>query len=283
MTSHDVVNAVRKIMGTKKVGHSGTLDPMATGVLNVFVGQATRTIQYHSEPLKRYIGVLTLGYTSDTLDAWGRVTPWEDHGPVTYEAVLAIKEKFTGDLRQIPPMYSAVRHKGKRLYQLAREGVEVAREARRVTVASVDIRPLAEDTYELEILCSKGTYIRSLMDDMARALGTRGIMTALERMESDGYSLKEAVTLEEVVQARDRGDLSFLIPLSDLFPRCPQLLLSDEAFDHLSHGRPLDLPPMKGLTRLMYRGHLVGLGEGLDSRNRVLQRFLSEVKHGSHI
>jgi len=283
MTSHDVVNAIRKIMKTKKVGHSGTLDPMATGVLNVFVGQATKTIRFHQEPFKRYRGRMRLGYESDTLDAWGKVVAVKGHREVSWDAIQGVIPQFTGEISQIPPMFSALRHQGKRLYELARQGVEVDRPPRKIQIRELTIKPVEKDLFELEIQCSKGTYIRTLMDDIAIALNTRGIMTSLTRLESDGYTLEEAASLEAVAKKMAKGDTSFLIPMAALFPERPVVALTPEDFLDLKHGKTPSLEPFDGLTRLLYRGRLVAIGDRRASGNVICQRFLREAENGSPI
>ena len=197
-TSFDMVAKMRGMLGTRKVGHAGTLDPMATGVLPIFVGRATKCCDLLPDQDKSYTATFELGYTTDTLDATGKLLSKQ---PVTAgeEQVRAVLERFRGPISQLPPMYSAISIGGKRLYDLARQGSEVERERRPVTIHSLELTAAQpqENRYTIEVNCSKGTYIRTLCADIGEALGCGATMTALRRTCAAGFSLEDALTLEQ--------------------------------------------------------------------------------------
>ena len=189
-TSFDMVAKMRRLLGTRKVGHAGTLDPMATGVLPIFVGRATKCCDILPNQNKRYTAAFQLGYTTDTLDATGRVLTRTEVS-ATKEDVEKALESFRGEIMQLPPMYSAIQINGKRLYDLARQGIEIEREKRPVTIMELNLLS-ADDTqhiYQIDVACSKGTYIRTLCADIGEALGCGATMTALRRTEAAGFSL----------------------------------------------------------------------------------------------
>ena len=248
-TSMDVCAKLRGILKTKKVGHAGTLDPMATGVLPVFVGQATRGVSFAESGEKEYVATLRLGLVTDTQDVSGRVL--EEHpAAVTASDVAAALPRFTGDILQIPPMYSAIKVNGQKLYDLARQGREVERRPRAVTIFELElVQQLSPTDYQLRIRCSKGTYIRALCHDLGQFLGCGGCMAALRRTMAAGYTLAESHTLEEV---QARGE-SLLQPVDTLFrqygayhiphPRLEQLCRNGNAFT-------VKEPPADGLYRV---------------------------------
>lgn len=199
-TSFDVIAKLRGILKTKKIGHSGTLDPMATGVLPLFVGSATKAVDLLPKHKKRYTATCQLGITTDTLDSTGTVLKRGDTSGLTKEKVLGLLPQFMGDIKQIPPMYSAVKQDGKKLYQLARKGIEVKRKPRDVTVYECEMTQFDDQNkaFSLDILCSKGTYVRTLIDDLGNLLGCGAMMTGLVRTQSDGFLLRECLTLDEV-------------------------------------------------------------------------------------
>ena len=215
-TSMDVCAKLRGILHTKKVGHAGTLDPMATGVLPVFVGQATRGVSFAESGQKEYVAGLRLGLTTDTQDISGEILTRSDV-TVTIDQVQAVLTQFTGSISQIPPMYSAVKVNGQRLYQLARKGQEIARTPRPITVYALEIlEQTSPSDYVLRILCSKGTYVRTLCHDIGQALGCGGCMSSLRRTMAAGYTLADACTLEQVQQ---QGE-SLLQGVDTLFRNC---------------------------------------------------------------
>ena len=212
-TSMDVCAKLRGIFHEKRVGHAGTLDPMATGVLPVFVGQATKAVSFAESSEKEYLARLRLGLTTDTQDTTGTVLS-ELPVTVTEEDLRAVLPRFTGEIEQIPPMYSAVKVRGRKLYELARKGAEVERKPRAVTIFALELLgQTGKNEYALRVRCSKGTYIRTLCHDIGAVLGCGGAMSALERTMAAGFTLSEAVTLEQVQAQKE----SLLRPTDSLF------------------------------------------------------------------
>ena len=198
-TSHDVVAKARGLLGTRKVGHSGTLDPDATGLLLLGVGKVTRLLRYLGLPAKRYIGVVVLGTSTSTLDASGDITGTWDMSGVTLEGVRSTAGQLVGDILQVPPMVSAVQIGGRRLHQLAREGVEVDRPVRPVTVHSFEVgEAVAPGWFPIEVTCSSGTYVRSLADDLGRALGGGAHLRDLRRTAIGAFTVEQALPLEQL-------------------------------------------------------------------------------------
>ncbi len=217
MTSHDVVNKVRRLYNTKRVGHAGTLDPLATGVLVVLVGRAAKACEYISSDRKTYRETLRLGLTTDTEDITGEVLTKSDDIP-SVEQVESVCRGFVGNLKQIPPMYSALKVNGQKLYDLARQGVTVEREARDITVFSLDCEATESKTdYILTVTCSGGTYIRTLCADIGAKLGCGGVMATLERLEACGITLDECRTLEEIENIDENSRQGLLLPTERLF------------------------------------------------------------------
>lgn len=242
-TSFDVVAVVRKTLHTKKVGHCGTLDPNATGVLPVLVGSATKAQDIIPNHDKAYAAHFKLGVSTDTLDVWGK-TVEEKESRVTLCELEAVLPKFTGEIMQVPPMYSAVQKDGVRLYELARRGIEIEREARRILVYSLELLSFDEATQEGELLvsCSKGTYIRQLIFDIALSLGTVGIMTSLKRTSACGFTLDSAITLDELKALAENGEIeSRLLSTESLFMSYKELTVSQKQAVRFYNGNPLDI------------------------------------------
>lgn len=216
-TSMDVCAKLRGIFHEKRVGHGGTLDPMATGVLPVFVGQATKAVSFAENGKKEYRATLRLGVTTDTQDSTGTVLTRAAIN-VDEDELRGMLPQFTGEIMQVPPMYSAIKRGGKKLYELARAGIEVAREPRRVTIYELELLGRsAADEWGLRVVCSKGTYIRTLCHDIGAALGCGGVMSALTRTGAAGFSLDEAVSLDEAAE----GGAALLRPVDSLFRQYP--------------------------------------------------------------
>ncbi len=227
MTSFDVVGKVRRLMGTKQVGHTGTLDPMATGLLTVLVGRAVKASEYLTEHDKSYIATLKLGITTDTEDTSGKTLTESTEIP-DFETVKRVCTRFVGNIKQVPPMYSALKRDGKKLCDLAREGIEVEREARDITVYSITVSPTDKrDEYVLSVSCSKGTYIRTLCADIGRALGCGGCMASLCRTSVGEFSLEDAVTLSELEKMTEREREGLLLDTESLFFEYGKALLPD--------------------------------------------------------
>ena len=217
MTSHDVVGKIRRLFGTRKVGHTGTLDPDATGVLVVLIGRAAKAAEYLTADTKKYEAVLRLGLTTDTEDASGNILTRSDDLP-DEEQVKNICGKFIGKIEQIPPMYSALKVDGQKLCDLARRGVTVERKPREITVFELECAPMSlPSDYSLRVFCSSGTYIRTLCADIGAALGCGGIMAALHRTYAGGFSIENAVTLERLEKMTPEERISMLMAVESLF------------------------------------------------------------------
>ncbi len=223
-TSMDVCAKLRGILHERRVGHGGTLDPMATGLLPVFVGRATRAVQYATDGKKEYRAVLRLGLVTDTQDVTGAVL-FQRAADVSREALEAVLPQFRGEIFQVPPMYSALKVDGKKLYELARKGREVERQPRPITIHELELgEQLSGTDWELRVLCSKGTYIRTLCHDFGAALGCGGAMATLRRTKVAGFSIEQAVTLEQVQAADDPAAL--LAPVDGCFADLPAVTLT---------------------------------------------------------
>lgn len=242
-TSFDVVAKLRGILQMKRLGHGGTLDPMATGVLPVFVGTATKACDIMPDNSKSYIAGFRFGAVSDTQDIWGEVTEKSENA-VSRDDIEDILPCFIGNIMQLPPMYSAVQVNGQRLYDLARKGIEVERTPREVQINKLKILSYDENTREgtLSIECGKGTYVRTIISDMGDKLGTGGIMTSLVRTSSGGFTLEECYTFEQIQQAKDEGRLEELIlPIDRVFTMLPKLRLNEAQTKMYRNGVKLDL------------------------------------------
>ncbi len=224
ITSHDVVSCVRRLYHTRKVGHTGTLDPLATGVLVVLIGRAAMAAEYLLADCTIYEAVLRLGIPTDTEDITGEILTKSDVLP-DETTVLDAAARFVGLYSQTPPMYSALKVGGQKLVDLARRGIEVEREAREVTIHALTCTPLTACDYALRVHCSSGTYIRTLCADIGAALGCGGAMAALRRVETGGFALCDCATLEELEQLSDEERAARLIPTEALFATLPALSL----------------------------------------------------------
>ena len=233
-TSHDVVGKLRGICGTRRIGHTGTLDPMATGVLPVFIGRATRACEFAMGDDKTYLAHIRLGVTTDTQDITGETL---STSPVTCteEEFRAVCASFVGEISQIPPMYSAIKIGGKKLYELARDGVEVERAPRKVTIHSIAVSPLSNDEYALTVHCSKGTYIRTLCADIGEKLGCGATLSFLRRTQAGAYTIEMAHTFEEI---QDNPE-SFLLPVDSLFLQYPAIQISGKNEQKCRNGAPV--------------------------------------------
>ena len=271
-TSMDVCAKIRGILREKRVGHGGTLDPMATGVLPVFVGRATRAVEFAENGRKEYDAGLRLGLMTDTQDVTGRVL---ETRPVTAgrEEVEAALVGFRGEIQQIPPMYSAVKIQGKKLYELARRGKEVERKPRPVTIHALELLEAESGTdYRLRCLCSKGTYIRTLCHDVGQALGCGGALYSLRRTMAAGFTLAQAVTMEEV-QAQGEA---LLQPLDGLFAQYPALTVRSPGQEkRVRCGNPITLPGTADGTYRVYgrEGEFLCLSQARDGALTAVKNF----------
>ena len=249
-TSFDVIGKLRGILHMKRLGHTGTLDPMATGVLPILVGTATKACDILPNQDKTYQATVVFGKATDTLDIWGK--PLQDYPEqhVTEAALRAILPEFLGDITQLPPMYSAVSVNGKRLYELARKGETVERPTRIVHIASITLDTFdeAQQTAILTVSCGKGTYIRTLLSDIGQRLGGDAVMTALTRTAACGYQLQDCLTFEQVAAAMADGTLEeHLLPTDSLFSSYPKLRLNAAQERMFCNGVKLDLNRLRNL------------------------------------
>ena len=225
LTSQSAVSRVRRLFGARKAGHSGTLDPMATGVLPVLLGGATVAAEYLVSGEKHYVATLRLGLTSDTEDVTGEVLSRHEGALPSSDAVARAAAGFLGESEQIPPMYSALKQGGRKLCDLARAGITVEREARKITVTRLDVTPLSDSDYRLEVVCSKGTYIRTLCADIGASLGVGGVMASLCRAEAGGFTLDRAYTLSDLEAMSEAERHAALIPVENVFADAPLVVL----------------------------------------------------------
>ena len=228
-TSNDVVSRLRRVFNTRRIGHGGTLDPMATGVLPVFVGRATRGVEFFEHAEKVYETTIRFGLTTDTEDITGKtITECEVH--LTEEDLLAVLPKFRGDILQVPPMYSAIKVNGQKLYDLARKGREVERQARPITIHELELLEFAGSEARLRVRCSKGTYIRTLCKDIGEALGCGGCMAALRRVEAGEYTLEGSIPLRQLLDISEAGeDVEHLLrPVDTMFASHRKLSLNEK-------------------------------------------------------
>lgn len=241
-TSHDVVAKLRGIIGQKKIGHTGTLDPDAVGVLPVCLGKATKLCDLLTEKNKTYEAVLLLGKTTDTQDISGTVLSEKSVEACTVEMVQTTIESFVGEYAQVPPMYSALKVNGKKLYELAREGIEIERKARNVEIFSIDIKEITLPRVRMEVSCSKGTYIRTLCHDIGEKLGCGGCMEALIRTKVSMFSIEDSLTLSEIAEKKEKGLLSeILYPVDAMFPTYRQIKVKEPFEKLLYNGNPFYL------------------------------------------
>ncbi len=276
LSSHDVVNRIRKLLGLRKVGHTGTLDEMATGVLPILFGRATRAADYAQSADKSYRAGIRFGMTSDTQDVWGNVLS-RSCARVAESDLRDALASFLGERTQIPPMYSAIRKNGVRLYDLARAGVEAEREPRRITVFRAELLSFREDVQEAEIdfSVSKGTYIRTLCHDLGAFLGPGAVMTSLCRTESGPFRLSECFTLEELEKKKEEGLLASCIrPVETLSEAFPSMILSPGEETDLRFGRrfPSSLQPGRAAA-FSGSGEFIGICEILEGECRLIKGF----------
>lgn len=242
-TSFDVVAVMRKLCMQKKIGHCGTLDPNATGVLPLLLGNATKAQDIIPNHDKTYIASFKLGFTSNTLDIWGEVTQSSLTPTITTQQLKAILQNFCGEINQTPPMYSAIQVNGQRLYDLARKGIEIERESRLVTVYELELLEFDESLQEgkIKVGCSKGTYIRTIIDDMGKMLGCGAVMSNLRRTAACGYTLENVLPLEKARVMETEQILSYLLPVESLFVCYGYVAVSEAQARRFSNGGALDI------------------------------------------
>ena len=278
-TSFDVIAKLRGILGTRKLGHSGTLDPMATGVLPVFCGGASKAVDLQLDHTKAYRATLKLGARTDTGDVTGTVL---ETAPVTAgeKELLEVLPRFVGPRMQTPPMYSAVKINGQPLYKLARQGMEVERKARPIEILSIQYEGSpAENEYTLTVKCSKGTYIRVLLEEIAEAMGQKGTMSALRRVAAGVYTEADAHSLEEIQAAKNAGPealQALMLPVESVFTSLPLLVAGERVEQHLYNGCPTSrYPAADGRYRVRNaQGQFLGLANITGGVLRVEKLFV---------
>ena len=272
-TSMDVCAKLRGIFREKRIGHAGTLDPMATGVLPIFIGRATRAVEFASEGEKEYVAGLKLGVVTNTQDTSGEILE-ERAVSVSQEDLEAVLPTFRGDIQQIPPMYSAIKINGKKLYELARRGREVERAPRPVTIHSLTIEEQTGPSgFILRVRCSKGTYVRTLCHDIGQALGCGGTMSSLRRTMAAGFSLEQAVTLEQVQQAEDPAAL--LLSVDAYFSHHPSLTVPAAVEKKIRNGMTVVLPNVAPGDYRVYgeQGDFLALCRSADGKLSTIKSF----------
>lgn len=280
ISSNDAVQAVKRLYGAQKVGHTGSLDPLATGVLPLCFGEATKFSQFLLTSDKKYWVRIQLGVATETGDADGEVIATADASHIQQNDVEAALPEFRGQIQQIPSMYSALKHKGQPLYKLARQGIEVEREARCVEIFSNELTAFNNPDVELEIHCSKGTYVRTIAEELGKALGVGAHVTALRRLAAGPFVESDMLTLDYLEQERAEGSLDkFLRPTASAVGQWPEVNLAEASSFYVRQGQPVMVPhaPTSGWVRLCEGDggdeNFVGVGEVLDD-GRVAPRRL---------
>jgi tRNA pseudouridine55 synthase len=269
LTSHDVVAQVRKVLEESRVGHAGTLDPMATGLLVLGVGASTRLLRFAQSEVKRYVGTVRLGVATDSLDAQGTVIDERPVPDLTTDQVTAVASAMLGPQQQVPPMVSALKVNGRRLHELAREGVHVERDARDITVSEFSLTATDDPTsWDFEVECTVGTYVRVLLSDLAQALGTVGHLSALRRISSGHHHVDQAVTLDELTALVHRG-ASPLRPPVDFVTELEKTVVDDDQERRLRMGQRIEVEgsfDAHEIAALDARGALVAILQSRDEK-----------------
>ena len=279
ISSNDVVQQVKRLFGAQKVGHTGSLDPLATGVLPLCFGEATKFSQYLLDADKKYWAQVRLGITTETGDADGEVIAQADVSSVTLAQVVAALETFVGEIKQIPSMYSALKHQGQPLYKLARKGIEVERAPRQVSIYSAELLQFSEASIELRVHCSKGTYIRSLAEDLGAALGCGAHVGALRRLAAGPFEEGQATALAELCETNDMSEMdALLLPVSSAVDSWPAVRLHEDTAHYVRQGQPVQVAhaPTDGwvqIFELAEEDRFLGVGEILTD-GRVAPRRL---------
>jgi len=283
MTSHDVVNFLRKLFGLKKIGHSGTLDPSAAGVLPIFVGKATKAIEFFMDDDKEYIAEIRFGITTDTGDLEGNIKDIRTVKINELDLREALKQ-FVGVIEQVPPMYSAVRYKGKKLYELARQGIVVDRKPRIVKIYSLDLLSLSFDSALVKVVCSKGTYIRTLCEDIGKILGCGACLSCLIRTRSGAFKIENSLTLEEIEHAALSGKIDeILFPVDEFLQKMPKIIIADKKTSFFKKGKILydDFQLLndtkQNLVRVYNNKEFLGVAKIIKDEDRISLQVLKSL------
>ena len=285
MTSQQVVSKVKYLLksdvhDSKKAGHTGTLDPMATGLLPICLGEATKFSHYQLDAVKSYQAIIKLGEQTDTGDAEGQIIATSPVPHVTQAMLQSVTEQFLGEIMQVPPMYSALKKDGKKLYELAREGIEVERAARPLTIYELSLTPLSDQQLQLTVTCSKGTYVRVLAEDIAKALGTLGHLTALRRIRTGDFEIANAITLADFAALDIAARFDKLLAVDACVHSLPSLVLDDSQSKRIRQGQRLNVKATMLTQQLnltanqtfrLFDDHQQFLGTGLLEPNGRLQ------------
>ena len=270
-TSQDVVSKLRGVFKTRRIGHGGTLDPMATGVLPVFVGRATRGVEFFEHAEKTYEAVLRLGLHTDTEDITGTVLE-EKEVNISESAFLSALENFRGEIQQIPPMYSAIKINGQKLCDLARKGREVERQPRTITIHKLECLEFTGTTARLLVHCSKGTYIRTLCKDIGEALGCGGCMEALRRVTAGEYTIEKAVPLQALIDSEDPGQ--YLLPVDSMFMAHPAVILTEKQEKCCRNGVAFTCNLSEGTYRVYdQKGEFLALSHMVEGKLTTIKSF----------
>lgn len=270
-TSQDVTARLRRVFNTRRIGHGGTLDPMATGVLPVFVGRATRGVEFFEHAQKTYETILRLGLTTDTEDITGKVLTQQD-ARFTQEEIEAVLEQFRGQILQVPPMYSALKVDGQKLCDLARKGQEVERKPRPITIHQLTFLGFCDDGIRLRVHCSKGTYIRTLCKDIGEKLGCGGCMAALRRISAGEYAIEEAVPLETLLETENPEQ--YLRPVETMFRNYPAITLTENQEKRCRNGNGFSIRKEDGTYRVYSQnGEFLALSKVEDGMMATVKSF----------
>lgn len=281
-TSNAALQEAKRLFQARKAGHTGNLDPLASGLLPICFGEATKMSAFLLDSDKYYSGTIKLGVCTSTADAEGEITrtaPVEDLSEARVREVL---ERFTGVIEQVPPMHSALKHKGQPLYKLAREGIEVERQARRITIYALELLRLEGDELDVAVHCTKGTYIRTLAEDIGQALGCGAHLSALRRTGAGPFRIEDAVTLSQLRDLAEGGLEQMdrlLLPLETALADRPAVSLTDNSAYYLRKGQPVLVPkaPTNGLVRLYGNEHFLGVGQILDDGRVAPKRLVGNA------
>lgn len=284
MTSNAALQTVKRLFNANKAGHTGNLDPLATGLLPICFGEATKISGFLLDSDKRYIGTCKLGVRTRTADAEGEAVETRPLGNINERQVKAVLEDFTGQIEQVPPMYSAVKVNGTPLYKLAREGKEIERKSRQVTIYEINLLRLEGDELEIDLRCSKGTYVRTLAEDIGEVLGCGAHLSALRRAASGPFDLEQAVTLPELEQLAESGFETLdelLLPIEDALVGWPMVNMSKNTAYYLQQGQAVQVPkaPTTGWVRLHRDdGKFLGIGQILEDGRIAPKRLVKEAE-----